>query len=219
VALFIGTALATLDWDVTHLFFGFQFLTDGFYVVYEWVLDIFGLLLVVGLGMAIYRRYVLRPARLQNPRTALIIDDAYILTMLVLIAISGYLTEGLRIAVTQPAWAAWSPVGNAIASLFLAAGDPTNQGLHLAIWSFHILTSFVLIASLPFTKLFHILAVPTNIFFRVPRRYSTPCFPSGGGEEWSSSPGNSSGFQVLPLRPLPGCCPANVSASISPSEP
>src|SRR3989337_2258729 len=28
-ALFMGTVLATVDWDVTHLFFGFQFLSGG----------------------------------------------------------------------------------------------------------------------------------------------------------------------------------------------
>lgn len=165
IALFIGTALATLDWDVTHLFFGFQFLTDGFYILYELVLDIFGLLLIVGLGMAIYRRFILRPNRLQNPLPVLTRDDAYVLVMLTLIAISGYLTEGLRIAVTHPTWANWSPIGKTLAALFAATGDPTNRSLHLTLWAFHILTAFVLLASLPFTKLFHIVAVPTNIFF------------------------------------------------------
>ena len=166
IALCIGTALATIDWDVTHLFFGFQILTGGIYIVYELVLDIFGILLIVGLGMAIHRRYILRPSRLQNPDPVLTRDDIYVLVMLTLIAISGYLTEGLRIAVTQPEWANWSPIGKAIAALFLATGDPTNRALHLSLWVFHILTAFVLLASLPFTKLFHTLAVPTNIFFR-----------------------------------------------------
>ncbi|HEY5670387.1 MAG TPA: hypothetical protein VIS10_10345, partial [Anaerolineales bacterium] len=49
VVLFLGTVVATVDWDVTHLFFGFQFLTGGIYVIYELVLDIFGILLLAGL--------------------------------------------------------------------------------------------------------------------------------------------------------------------------
>jgi Fe-S oxidoreductase/nitrate reductase gamma subunit len=167
LVLALGTALATVDWDVTHLFFGFQFLKDGIYVVYELVLDIFGLLVLAGLGMAIYRRYLSRPARLKNlPYESLKGDDAYVLIMLGLILLSGYLTEGLRIAVLQPSWAAWSPIGNAIASVFVSLGDPTNQTLHLVIWSFHVLTAFGFIASLPFTKLSHIVSVPLNIFFR-----------------------------------------------------
>jgi Fe-S oxidoreductase/nitrate reductase gamma subunit len=167
LTLALGTALATVDWDVTHLFFSFQFLKDGIYVVYELVLDLLGLLVILGLGMAIYRRYISRPARLQKqPIKSLPADDAYVLIMLTLIALSGYLTEGLRIAVTQPAWENWSPVGKLIAAAFAATGDPTNRTLHLTIWSFHILTAFGILASLPFTKLFHIFAVPVNIYFR-----------------------------------------------------
>jgi Fe-S oxidoreductase/nitrate reductase gamma subunit len=167
VTLLVGTALATIDWDVTHLFFDFQFLTGTLYVAYELILDIFGLLLIVGLGLAIYRRYFARPSRLQVfPERSLTRDDAYTLVMLSLIAISGHLVEGLRIAVTQPDWAAWSPVGNALASVFIATGDPTNETLHLVLWISHIVISFTILASLPFTKLFHIFAAPVNIFFR-----------------------------------------------------
>ena len=167
IVLFVGTALATVDWDVTHLFFGFQFLTGWLYTIYELKLDILGLLLLIGLGMAIYRRYITRPARLGKlPGRGFGWEDAYVLGMLALITITGYLVEGLRIAVSQPAWARWSPIGNALASLFLATGDPTNRTLHVTLWTVHILTAFILLASIPFTKLFHILAAPLNIFFR-----------------------------------------------------
>ncbi len=167
LVLAIGTALATVDWDVTHLLFGFQFLTGWVYIVFELALDLLGLLVIVGLGMAMYRRYVTHPARLQNfPVKTLARDDTYALVMLTFIVLSGYLTEGLRIAVTQPDWAAWSPVGSLIAAGFLALGDPTNQTLHLIVWALHILTAFAILASLPFTKLFHILSVPLNIYFQ-----------------------------------------------------
>lgn len=167
VALLMGTILATIDWDVTRLFWGFQFLRGEIYLYYELVLDIFGLLLLVGLGMAAYRRYILRPQRLKNTsNSALSWDDVYALGMLTLIAITGYLVEGLRIAVVQPDWAVWSPVGGALASIFASLGDPTNRNLHLAIWAAHTLTAFVFIASIPYTKLFHIASVPLNIFFR-----------------------------------------------------
>jgi Fe-S oxidoreductase/nitrate reductase gamma subunit len=167
IVLALGTALATVDWDITRLFFGFQFLTGTFYVIFELVLDIFGLLLLVGLGMACYRRYIMRPGRLQNlPEPGLARDDALVLVGLVLIAITGYLIEGLRIAVVRPEWAAWSPVGNALAGLFTSIGDPTDRGLHVAIWTFHTLVAFSLIASLPYTKLFHIVGTPLNIFLR-----------------------------------------------------
>ena len=167
LVLLLGTILATVDWDVTHLFFGFQFLTGGAYVLYEFVLDIFGVLLLVGLGMAIYRRYVARPPKLNNPPGSNFAwDDAYAITMLVMIALTGYLVEGLRLAILEPDWAIWSPVGNALASLMISMGDPSNSALHLTLWTVHGLVAFLFIASIPYTKLFHIVAAPVNIFFR-----------------------------------------------------
>ncbi len=226
VVLLIGTALATVDWDVTHLFFDFQFLTGTVYVLFEIFLDIFGILLLIGLGIAIYRRYIARPDRLQNmPSRALAGDDAYVIVMLTLITISGYLAEGLRIAVTQPAWASWSPVGNAISKIFLATGDPTNATLHLALWIFHIGISFALIASIPFTKLFHILASPFNIFFRslepvgalAPARYNS----GPGVSQWTEFTWK----QILDFESCTRCgrcqdeCPAHASGTpLSPRD-
>ncbi len=189
LVLAIGTALATVDWDVTHLFFGFQFLTGWVYIVFELALDLLGLLVLAGLGMAIYRRYVTRPTRLQDfPVKTLARDDAYALIMLTFIVLSGYLTEGLRIAVTEPDWAAWSPIGRVIAAGFLALGDPTNQTLHLVVWTLHILTAFIIIASVPYTKLFHIVSIPLNIYFQSMSPVGTlSAAPMNGGmgvKEW-----------------------------------
>ncbi len=173
VVLLLGTILATADWDVTHLLFGFQFLVGGVYVLYELALDIFGLLVLTGLALAAIRRYVLRPSRLRpggeasTPRGwSLARDDAYALALLAFIAVTGYLIEALRIRVTNPAWAPWSPVGNAIAPLFMGLSEPTARTLHLSLWIAHALAAFTFIASVPFTKLFHIFAAPVNIFFR-----------------------------------------------------
>jgi Fe-S oxidoreductase len=107
---------------------------------------------------------------------------------LAFVVVSGYLTEGLRIAVVQPDWAAWSPIGSAIAAAFLALGDPTNQTLHLIIWAVHMLGAFAFIASLPFTKLFHIISLPLNIYFRsLERPGALPPARTEGGmgvKEW-----------------------------------
>ena len=189
LVLAIGTALATVDWDVTHLLFGYQFLTGWIYIIFEITLDLLGLLLIVGLGMAIYRRYTSRPPRLLNfPSKTVSSDDAYILVMLAFIALSGYLTEGLRLAVTQPAWAVWSPIGQAIAAGFITLGYATNQTLHLTVWALHIITAFAIIASLPFTKLFHIFSVPLNIYFQsmLPAGRLPPARMDGdpGVKEW-----------------------------------
>ena len=58
LALFMGTVLATIDWDVTLPLFGYKLLKGQFYLFYEAVLDLFGLFFVIGLGMAVWRRFV-----------------------------------------------------------------------------------------------------------------------------------------------------------------
>ena len=185
------------------------------------VLDVLGLLVILGLGMAIYRRYIARPARLQNqPVKSLSVDDAYVLIMLTLIVLSGYLVEGLRIAVMRPAWADWSPVGKLIAAAFTATGDPTNRTLHLTIWIFHVLVAFGFIASVPFTKLFHIFAVPVNIYFRSmqPEGALPPARTTGamGVKEWQQFTWK----QLLDFESCTRCgrcqdvCPAYASAQI-----
>lgn len=97
--LFVGTALATIDQDFTNLFLDWQFLSGRFYLLFEFVLDVFGVVLIVGVAMAAYRRYVLRPERLRAKRQQISLWDAFpFLTFLALIAVTGFLVEGLRIA-------------------------------------------------------------------------------------------------------------------------
>jgi Fe-S oxidoreductase len=136
------------------------------------------------------------------------------------IVLSGYLTEGLRIAVTQPEWSAWSPIGSLIAAAFVSITDPTNEALHLTIWSLHILTAFGALASLPFTKLFHIFTVPLNIYFRSlkPAGALAPAVMDGGMgvKEWKQFTWK----QLLDFEACTRCgrcqdvCPAYSSAQV-----
>ena len=52
----------------TNLLLDWQLLSGRFYLLFEFVLDVFGVVLIVGVVMAAYRRYVLRPERLQAKR-------------------------------------------------------------------------------------------------------------------------------------------------------
>jgi Fe-S oxidoreductase len=97
--LALGTALAAIDQDFTNLLFDWQLLSGRFYLLFEFVLDVFGVVLILGVGMAAYRRYVLRPERLQAKRTRISLWDGFpFLTFLLLISVTGFLVEGLRIA-------------------------------------------------------------------------------------------------------------------------
>jgi len=172
--LFIGTLLVFLDFDLFETFFGFQILVGNFYLFYELFLDAFGLVAIAGFLFAIYRRTFSRPPNLPTSR-----DDVFIFSILLVILITGYVMEGIRLAVDKPAWAPWSFVGYQVA-LFLESRGFDPQGVipfYRGLWWFHALLAFTAVASIPYTKLFHIITSPLNAFFQRSRpkgQLSTP---------------------------------------------
>jgi Fe-S oxidoreductase/nitrate reductase gamma subunit len=165
--LFLGTALATVDQDVTHLAWGFQFLRGDFYLAYKLSLDLAGLALVAGLGLAFYRRYILRPERLRNlVQPTFPLDSFYLLAILFLIGVTGLVVEGLRLAASNVPWAAWSPVGNLLAGAFRPLPTDTLQAAHFFFWCLHGLLALTFIALIPHSKAFHLVSSAANIFLR-----------------------------------------------------
>jgi Fe-S oxidoreductase len=162
LALFMGTVLATIDYDITLPLLGVKILKGSFYLFYELVLDLFGLFFVVGLGMACYRRFVKRSARVDpDPKFA------YALLILFVINVTGFVMEACRLAAVKPWWAPWSPVGYALGQGFLAAGlgEGALRGLYLGTWLFHAAVVFVFIALIPRSYFMHFITTPLNIFF------------------------------------------------------
>src|SRR5439155_896047 len=88
LALFMGTVLATVDYDITLPLFGYKLLKGDFYLFYETVLDLFGLFFVIGLGMAVWRRFVVRPHNV-DPTARF----AAVLAFLFGINVSGFVME------------------------------------------------------------------------------------------------------------------------------
>jgi Fe-S oxidoreductase/nitrate reductase gamma subunit len=157
--LFIGTILAALDTDVFQLIFSSKLLTGNFYLVYKAVLDLAALFGLVGVGLAVYRRYIVKPDRLNT-------DWRFNLTLplLAFILVTGLLVESLRLAAMQPAWAPFSVVGYPISLLFGGLPENALLGLHRGVWIFHYLGVGLLFATLPWTNLLHIFTSPANIF-------------------------------------------------------
>ncbi|MBN2104694.1 (Fe-S)-binding protein [bacterium] len=153
VVLFIGTLLVFLQAD-----FSIQILFGQFYLWFSLILDLFGLIFIFGILFALFRRYILRPDRLN-----IILDDAIILPLLLIIGVTGFLLEGLRIAVKDPQWAEWSPVGYWIAGWL---NLEQAEGIHRILWWGHMALSLIFIAYIPFSKLFHVLMSPTNMYLK-----------------------------------------------------
>ena len=166
LVLLIGTILVFLDFDIWKSLLGHQFLVGSFYLFYELFLDAFGLVAIAGLLIAIYRRTFSKPPNLPTSR-----DDVYIFSILLVIMVTGYVMEGIRLAVDMPPWAPWSFVGYRVAILLRGWGL-SSQGLtsfYPFLWWFHALLAFTAVASIPYTKLFHVITSPLNAFF-VPLR-------------------------------------------------
>jgi Fe-S oxidoreductase/nitrate reductase gamma subunit len=148
-----------LPWVIT-------FPRDNWYLGYELVMDIAGVMILLGVLMAAIRRYIWRPKYLDTKW-----DDTLALILLFLIAFVGFTNEGIRLMVTRPDWAAWSPVGNWAASIMTATGFPVQEAAawHDALVYVHVILALTLVALLPFTKMRHLVNAPLNILVR-PRR-------------------------------------------------
>jgi Fe-S oxidoreductase len=162
LALFTGTVLATIDWDITLPLFGYKLLKGDFYLAYELILDLFGLFFVVGLGMAVYRRFVVRPQRIDPTPTFV-----WALGLLLAINVTGFIMEACRLAVTRPWWGPWSPVGYALGQGMLAIGmtEGALRATHLGVWLFHAVISLAFVATLPYSYFVHLVLTPLNVFF------------------------------------------------------
>ncbi|MEO0266627.1 MAG: heterodisulfide reductase-related iron-sulfur binding cluster [candidate division WOR-3 bacterium] len=161
LGLIIGTLIVTVEEDTP-----LAFLKGKFYLFFSFFMDLLGLLLIAGVLFAIFRRYVIKPPKLENSR-----EDAVILVFLLIIPITGFLIEGLRIKITREPFEIWSFVGWFLSGLFKGVSNEFARYLHLLIWIFHSIISLFFIFLIPLSKLFHIFASPINVFFR---SYSPP---------------------------------------------
>ncbi len=162
--LFLGTTLLELDHIAGWISSSLKFHHGTYYVIYEFTLEVFGLLFLIGCSFFLWRR-TRRPASVGH-RAA----DWYVLGSFLAIGITGYLVEGLRMIWQAPTGigAQCSPVGLLIAHAFSGLSNAGARSLHLSLWWVHSLLVFGFIASLPYTRLLHTLAGPLNLFFARP---------------------------------------------------
>ncbi len=120
VLLFIGTTIVLVNEDILRWFGDFR-IGGLFYVVFESVLDLAGLALVVGVGIALWRRLVTRPEHLTSRRST-----SLVLLGLLFMGLSGFFLEGYRIAAQTPNdWAAAAFAGPPSPACWMAGRAPT----------------------------------------------------------------------------------------------
>jgi Fe-S oxidoreductase/nitrate reductase gamma subunit len=188
VVLFLGTVIIAVHADLVY------FLEGRVYLAYSAVLDVFGVIALVGLTMALWRRYVMKPPRM---RLGSLWDDEMLLVLMLAIVVSGFVVEGLRIGANEliggpvqahgadllndagiggterditanPDWAPWSPVGYGIAEALSGLGVSTQAMLdaHEVVWWLHLPLATAWVAWVGYGKLSHIILGSANVFMR-----------------------------------------------------
>lgn len=125
--------------------------------VRDFAFDLAGLSMLAGLMIAAVRRFVLKPKILRTE-----LPDAASVLFLLAVVLGGFILEGMGIAGAIPGHAShgqYSFLGYSISQLMPAsAGHYYDQA-----WLVHGVMSALLIAYIPFSKLFHMIATPVAI--------------------------------------------------------
>jgi Fe-S oxidoreductase len=156
IILFIATVIVMLD----HRF-GIPIMRGAFYLYFQsLIVDVFGALVVAGVGIAAVRRMAIRPKKLVYTDESL-----WILLAIFLMAVTGFLVEGWRIAATNDPWGAWSPFGNLVARISESVMTvEAMTAAHRVMWWLHAVLVFGFLAWAPYTKMIHALTGPLNIY-------------------------------------------------------
>lgn len=164
--LLIATEMVAIHYSTP-----FQVFEGTGYMIIQFLADMAGLMMFVGICLAFHRRYIQKPDYLKATRPN---QELYMYGVLMALIIVGFWLEGIRIMATgmPEGERLWSPIGWMFAKIFLniplsaEAWASTYRGL----WMFHMLNTMVFIASIGHTKFLHIFSLPLAALVTPPRR-------------------------------------------------
>jgi Fe-S oxidoreductase len=166
VVLFIATELVGIHADTP-----FKIFKGPTYIIVSFLADIGGVVVLLGILMAYYRRYVKNPKYLSATKPN---QEKFMYGMIIVLVLIGYALEGIRIWATgMPAGEQmWSPIGYVLASMVGAFGisEPVLAMSYKGLWLFHMLNTMFFVVSLSHSKFFHIVALPLNALLTPLRR-------------------------------------------------
>ena len=166
--LFLGTLVLAFDHWVYH------FLVGSYYLFFSLCLEIAGLMLLAGLVWAFVRRYVIRIKRLENKK-----EDLFLLVWLLVIVVTGFLLEAMRISVQSPRWENFSFFGFLLSGLFSANFVLKTYPF---FWWLHAILSLSFISAIPFTKMFHVISSPISIYIKDQPDFIVPAEQKQAGQ-------------------------------------
>jgi Fe-S oxidoreductase len=157
---FVILTVRTLELVVEGLLPGFALLPGMAGNVYTLVKDVFEVLVLVGVGLAVFRRLFARPKRLDAS-----LDAWLILFLIGYLMASDLVAEGARAALAPALLTPWAPVVAAVARLFAGVSPARLQAIYEFSWWTHLVDVLIFANYLPYSKHFHIITSIPNVFF------------------------------------------------------
>jgi Fe-S oxidoreductase/nitrate reductase gamma subunit len=133
----------------------------GLYTVYFPLMQVFEVLVVVGVVMAIARRQIVKP-----PRLTLNWDALVILSFIGLLMVTDLIATGFRIAIDPFPHHSRAFISNAIAEGVKGTDISILEGFHTTFWYLHLLVFMGFFVWIPYSKHLHVFSSAPNVFFR-----------------------------------------------------
>jgi len=158
---FLVVSLRTVSMVIEGLFAGWELpllhTTAGH--AYLFSKDIFELLVLVGLGFAIWRRGIQKKERVVQSFSA-----SLVIGLIAILMITDLAAEGARIAAGDLD-GSFLPISALVGGWLSGLGGSTLQAIYSVNWWIHLVTLFFFANELPYSKHFHVYTSIFNVFF------------------------------------------------------
>ncbi|MFZ5597358.1 MAG: (Fe-S)-binding protein [Bacillota bacterium] len=160
---FIIISMGTLQFVGEGLREGFLLPLVGSSPYFYVVKDIASMLVIAAVAVAAFRRFVLRPERLEPS-----LDAAVILLLITGLILTELAAGGMGLVINPGSGRESAPAYSLVAGAIAASGmgAPAVSLLKEILWWTHVTLLLGFLAYLPYSKHLHLLAAPVNVFFR-----------------------------------------------------
>ena len=166
LTLWIATEVVAIHADTP-----FKVFHGTTYIVVSFLADIGGIFVLLGIGLAYYRRYVKKPDYLSATKPN---QEKFMYGMLIALILIGYALEAIRIFVNNMPEGErfWSPIGYTLAAVVgsLGLSQEFLAITYKSLWFVHMINTMGFLVSVAYSKFFHIIALPLNALLTPYRR-------------------------------------------------
>jgi Fe-S oxidoreductase len=179
-------------------------------------LDVFAVLVLISLGVAVARRQFFAP-----PHLHLSFDANLILGLIGLLMLTMLFGPAFRLVAEGSRGTAWAPCGSLLVPAFAGMTPANANAWATAMWWLHMTVVLGFLVYLPYSKHLHLLASPFNVFFSgaVTRPLGDLTIPgakeevSSGASKWEELTWKQllSGFSCAECGRCDRACPATTA--------